>query len=623
MHEVQWGSRELANRVYVSIRDRNWDTVLPVISGLRILRDDVDPLVVRFDGRNRSDALDVKWQGTVRVSTDGRLVYDMEGLAQSDFSYCRIGFCVLHSDALVAGRPYTADTPRGRVDGVLPELVAPQWIIDGREAPLFPACSAYSIDLGGVVARVTFEGSLFAMEDQRNWTDASFKTCCTVETKYPYQARRGQRFAQRVTISASGSPSIHATRSQRMRRVWLDHREARDWPMLGLGTSTQLDRPLVRRELDRLRTLDLDHVRIDVRLASQDWQAVLERGVRDARAIGAQLELALFADESTADRAADLRSLIRPSDIARLLVFDEATAANRTTPVGLYDKVRRRAAPALGSCPAFGGTDGDFAELNRDRPPFGAFDGLTYALNPQVHAFDDASLMETLRTQATTVATTCSFAGSRPVIVSPVTLRQRFNPAATTPIQTPAGGALPTPVDPRQMSLLAAGWTLGSIAALASAGAASMTYFETVGWRGIIEAARGPLPSRSFPSSVGVVFPVYHLFADLRECRRGFRLQVEPATGHEVAAVASTADGITRVLLANLTPRAVEITVGPLPGRTAWARVLAAPSALDAMLAPARFRRRREPITMQREAVRVRLPPFAYVRLDAASGRSA
>ena len=115
-----------------------------------------------------------------------------------------------------------------------------------------------------------------------------------------------------------------------------------------------------------------------------------------------------------------------------------------------------------------GGTDGDFAELNRDRPPEGVFTELVYAMNPQVHAFDDDSLVQTLAAQATTVVTARSFAGDLPVVVSPVTLRQRFNPAASSDEPAAvAAGSLPPAVDPRQMSLFGAGWMLGSIAALA------------------------------------------------------------------------------------------------------------------------------------------------------------
>ena len=49
------------------------------------------------------------------------------------------------------------------------------------------------------------------------------------------------------------------------------------------------------------------------------------------------------------------------------------------------------------------GTDANFAELNRGRPPAGLADWICYSINPQVHACDDDSLVETLDAQRDTV----------------------------------------------------------------------------------------------------------------------------------------------------------------------------------------------------------------------------
>ena len=42
------------------------------------------------------------------------------------------------------------------------------------------------------------------------------------------------------------------------------------------------------------------------------------------------------------------------------------------------------------------GSNAYFTELNRGRPPISAVDFISYSINPQVHAFDNASLVETL-----------------------------------------------------------------------------------------------------------------------------------------------------------------------------------------------------------------------------------
>ena len=67
-----------------------------------------------------------------------------------------------------------------------------------------------------------------------------------------------------------------------------------------------------------------------------------------------------------------------------------------------------------------------------------------------------------------------------------LTRSRRINAVATTDDEFPSGG-LPWAVDPRQPSLFAAAWTLGSAAALSGAGVDGLTYYDTVGPRGVIE----------------------------------------------------------------------------------------------------------------------------------------
>jgi len=92
------------------------------------------------------------------------------------------------------------------------------------------------------------------------------------------------------------------------------------------------------------------------------------------------------------------------------------------------------------------GTNHSFAEVNRKRPPRTA-DFVAYSVNPQVHAEDDAALVEALEGQGWTVSTAREFTGGLPVAVTPVTLRPRFNPDAPE--------TAPSSVDPRQTTLSA------------------------------------------------------------------------------------------------------------------------------------------------------------------------
>src|SRR5581483_2946095 len=73
------------------------------------------------------------------------------------------------------------------------------------------------------------------------------------------------------------------------------------------------------------------------------------------------------------------------------------------------------------------------------------------------------------KAQATVIEAARYWAQDLPVIVSPVTLKPRFNPYTTTtaPPSTVPQGDLPPQVDPRPMSLLGADWTIGSLKYLA------------------------------------------------------------------------------------------------------------------------------------------------------------
>jgi hypothetical protein len=614
---VRWGRTELVNRVYMSVRDRNWDTVLPTISDIRVA-ERTGSVQVTFDARNQAGDIDLEWHGTITATDDGRVAYDMQGRALTAFEYCRIGFCVLHSAAAAAGRAYRAQTPDGLISGILPSLIAPQEIVDGREVALIPPCSSVELELDDITVRTAFDGSLFSSEDQRNWTDASFKTACFDGIDYPFMARPGHAFEQRVTLAATGRAPARPSRATRRARLEIGGAMSSTWPAIGLGMATQRARDLVAAEASRLASLGLDHLRQDLHLGAPDWADVLARGVRSASAVGARLELALFLDLAATERLPRLAAALSGVPLARVIVLPEWTPAVRTTAPGQVDGVRSAIGAIIGGATIAGGTDGDFAELNRDRPPTAGWDGVSYSINPQVHAFDNGSLAETLATQASTVETTRSFAGSTPVIVSPVTLRQRFNPSAIgEPIV--ADGDLPLSVDPRQVSLFGAGWTLGSIASLAAAGVASLTYHETLGWRGVMESARAPGSGPIFPSRPGMVYPMFHVFADLADRAAGAPVAVSSGDHAALAGLALSKGDRMRVLIANLTAARSNVVVGPFDGHSARLRLLDDTSAATALLAATRFRRRTDPVAVRDGQIRLALGPFAYLWLEGAA----
>jgi D-apionolactonase len=166
-------------------------------------------------------------------------------------------------------------------------------------------------------------------------------------------------------------------------------------------------------------------------------------------------------------------------------------------------------------------------------------------MNSQVHASDDASVMETLRGQTDTVLTARSFCEGCSFAVGPITLRQRFNPVATEPSAVRDPDAVPAHVDPRQGTQFCAAWTAGSISGLAPTGVASLTYFELSGSAGVID---------------GSPFPVFNVFEVLKAARGELLLGCRISRNEEIAALATQ----DRVLVANLTPRSQTALIGGL-----------------------------------------------------------
>src|SRR5579871_914429 len=196
---IRAGNVEVVRRLYMAVRDQNWNTIPGVASNVQ--RDiGPDRFSLSFDMRHHQGAVDFSWHGELTGAPDGTITCSLDGVANAAFRYNRIGFCVLHPPSTSAGRPYRAETPNGPISGVLPELIGPQLIKDGTLLALFPAVQNLTIDLaGGVEARFDFEGDLFEMEDQRNWTDNSYKTYSTpLALPWPKDAHAGQVIRQTV-----------------------------------------------------------------------------------------------------------------------------------------------------------------------------------------------------------------------------------------------------------------------------------------------------------------------------------------------------------------------------------------------------------------------------------------
>jgi hypothetical protein len=611
---------ELVRRIYVAVRDRNWNTIPGEVSGLELDARD-DSFDLHFSVRHVAPDIDFSWQGAISGDPDGRITYSLEGVAGSDLQYNRIGICVHHPWRETAGAPFRARTREGEIDGRFPDLIGPQLVEDGLIHALFPAFDRLDVELpAGGSLELEFEGDLWETEDHRNWTDANFKTYSTpLSLGFPHDLARGQALAQRVTITPRDVRGVGVEGGDGATRLSIEKPTGTTVPAIGLGVDGDGHEPS-EREVDLLRALGPAHLRVELELDGDGWTDVLRRAQETARRVGTTLLVSLHLRTEHAGRlpavAAALAGGPAVDDVLVILLGGRTSTPEETTPAELVDLVRDAFADALPATAIGGGTEIYFTEINRTRPKADDWDLVCFSITPQIHAFTDLDLVENLDAQAENIRSAKALAPGKRIVVSPITIRRRVNFHAAVPDAEPGPGELPDSVDVRQPSLLGAAWTAGSLKYVSEAGAAAVTYYEATGWRGVLEREEGSsLPDR-FHSRPGQVFPLYHPLADVAAWRGGEVLHVDSENPLLAVALAARVEGAVRLLVANVTPDEQHVVVSPLRGAFSLRR-LGAAEAEAASAEPASFRAGGEHAEADGELA-LRLEPYEVVRIDPA-----
>lgn len=398
---------EAVERIYFALRDENWGTAPFRMEGLQ---HDAGPegFRISFRALHDSGGIRFRWQAEIEGRAEGTLRYTAAGEALSAFRKNRIGLCI-HHPLSCSGRTIRVTHSSGSVSSAaFPRLISPhQPVMEIRSMQ-------YAVGHGREI-RIDFSGDIWEMEDQRNWSDANFKTYPTpLSLPFPVEIQPGARVEQTVEIRL-----LHAG----ARRP--------------LPTGLVLDAiPPEPRNVERLHRLKIAHLRLEdpARLA-------------EAARWNLPVELALEADDEPDRQLAALDAAAAP--LARVIVYrrDEPVPAPRW-----IERVRMR----FPNVPVLPGANGHFAELNRNRSSDFS-QGAAFGLYPQVHAFDDESIMANLASHESMIETFRSFAGGAPVFLSPV----RFAPPGID--------------DPRLPTAFGAAWTRGALANFSRLGVAAAT----------------------------------------------------------------------------------------------------------------------------------------------------
>lgn len=480
---IRTNGREVLRNIYFALRDENWGTV-----PFRIQNEQAtinpDSFDLRFDAVHiLANEPIFMWQVSITGTADNEITFAIAGEALEQFRRNRAGFCILHPVEECAGQPLTITQPDGTVsDETFPQVIAPH-------RP-FPYIRAMRWTVApGQEAELTFEGDDFETEDQRNWGDGSYKTFCTPLTiPFPVELKAGDRVEQRVRLRVSQTlqkPGVPGQTPDGQCLAGL-----KKLPLIGTLQSLE-KKPLHSAEVDALRALHLDHLRVEIDLNQSGWQTDLRLRAEQARQIGAGLLVALtFGENATEQVAALLKEknplLAQPTDF---LLFQQTTYA---TPTTLLQQVVPALREVFPNAQIGAGTQTNYTELGRNLFDAAPVDFVSYGFQPQEHAFDNLSLVENIESQTHSVFSAKVNYLGKGVWVSPVTLRKRFNPYALHHADRFTEQPHHIQHDSRQHETFGAGWLVSVIKTLVEAGADRITLFRATGALGLVQPETSP-----------------------------------------------------------------------------------------------------------------------------------
>jgi hypothetical protein len=528
------GSEEAIRRIYLVFQDINW-TSRPFIIKDEIWQIADRSFSAKIKAQGSHDAKDLSIELEITGSESGEITYGFSASTAVSFLRNRLGLCLLHPIAGLSGRECELTKADGAVEiSRFPDAISP------NQPFLNLSGISHKLQSGQVVS-VKFEGEIFETEDHRNWSDASYKTYCTpISLPFPAQVTPGEVLSQKITISISGENATSISMNESAVITVGD--KAIELPEIGLGLSED-PAHLIVTEYAGFEDLAIKHLRLALNGNSQIRSAV-ERALLVTQQLEIDLDLAIKA-ESPQQLKAILEPIIELKDqIRSFYIF---SASEKTTPIGFIQVAEE----SLGeNSKIVGGTDLYFTELNRNQGSVDFIDQVNFSINPQVHSFDDRTLIQNTASHKAIATNAHRIAKGKKVSIGPITLRPRYNPNATQPNKDLSNTALPSSVDARQRTWLAEGWTAMSIRSIAeSESISTLTYFETLGWRGIRELSTGSEDALNFASKAGEEFPVWRLFKHLK----GFTHARPTASSlpELVDCLIITSDGKTEAILVN------------------------------------------------------------------------
>ena len=551
---IRWRGIEVVRGISWPIRDENWVSMPQKGTGESLaVNSDTAELDQEFTVANG----DLQCRLTLCADSRGSIEFQLTMNPQVDFRTNRSGFAVLHPVSGVAGTPLAVR----HSDGSLEETEFPHLI-----SPSQPAFDIVGIrhQVSGVDVDISFAGEIFEMEDQRNWSDASFKTYChPLVFPFTYTLGAGESYVQSISISLSGGRAGSGTSARKALELTP---VAAPFPDIGLALEkgwmcSPENAPLVAVAGPRFA---------QVRTETGEDPEFLAEAARFAQELEIEVDLEVVVPGNL-DASESLRSVADAAAAAglapkRILPLPEGYLDSHQ-PIGPWPEGVKPAEAVVAAKGVFansvvgGGILTNFTEFNRCPPDPEVCGFVSHGLTPLVHTADDRSVIETLESYPSIFASAEALGGGLPYRLGLVSIGMRSNPygpaVADNPDQIRQCMAMH---DPRHQGLFAAAWIVGALAQTEGHSVEAVSLGSPGGPFAIVSEPLEVLRPMFDKSESAQVYPIYHSFRAAAAMSGKARLAVS-GLPHGVHGVATESQGGVELILANLSDGSAEVSL--------------------------------------------------------------
>ncbi|MFB8344015.1 D-apionate lactonase [Brucella cytisi] len=491
LRTITYDGVEVLRAVSYLVRDRDWGTYHPEIHDLNVEQNDSDFIVTyqaRCDG---PDATQLTIDVRIQAESGGTLTFDAVANTTTGFETNRCGFCILHPIVGVAGSPVTVEHVDGTLNRTqLPCLIEPWQPFKDMRAITHEA-------MPGVSAECRMEGDTFEMEDQRNWSDASYKTYVRpLALPWPYQIEAAKPQHQRIVLNIydSRKAALNATRNAEPVSITLGDASGK-MPNIGIIiTPEEAKASLAAIELlGEIAPKDL-LFHYDP-LAGHKGSVFADFAALAAKHSGrVSLEIALPCEKSLIEETKAIASDMKAAGFTPDAIIVSPVMDRQSTPPGSewppcppLEDVYAAARAAFPDVRLGGGMLSYFTELNRKRVPGDLIDFVTHCTNPIVHAADDLSVMQTLEALPFIIRSVRAIYSDKPYRIGPSTIPMRQNPYGSRTMENPNGKRIAMAnCDPRHNGKFAESFAMAYVVSVLNAGLDSLTLSALTGPFGLI-----------------------------------------------------------------------------------------------------------------------------------------